>query len=58
MSLPLIQINGKCEVPFCLGVSAKNVTLFVLKKNNEKKITQFMLIYVKIIKKIKIFFFN
>jgi len=40
MSLPLIQINGKCEVPFYF-VSAKNVTLLVFnkeRKNNEKKI--------------------
>jgi len=38
MSLPLIQINGKCEVPFYSGVSTKNVKLLVF--NRERKITK------------------
>ncbi len=39
MSLPLIQINGKCECfHFILCVSAKNVKLLVF--NKEIKITK------------------
>jgi hypothetical protein len=38
MSLPLIQINGKCDVPFFLCISAKNFTLSEF--NKERKITK------------------
>ncbi len=56
MSLPLIQINGKCEVPFyfvCICQKCYIISVKKRKKNNEKKITE--LIYVKIIKKKKKF---
>ena len=59
MSLPLIQINGKCEVPFyfvciCQKCYIINVINLIKKKKQRNKdnlvYVNFMLIYVNIIK--------
>ena len=45
MSLPLIQINDKCEVPFCFVCICQKMLHYLC-------LIIFMLIYVKIMKKI------